>query len=98
LSYACTRLALQILLLDEATSALDASSEHEVQAALDVIMKGPTCVVIAHRLTTIRGADLICVVQGGAVLEQGNHEQLMGTPGSSYAQLVRAQESSQVVY
>ncbi len=51
-------------------------------------MVGPTCVVIAHRLTTIRGADLICVVQGGAVVAQGSHEQLMGSAGSSYARLV----------
>ena len=59
-----------------------------MQAALDAIMVGPTCVVIAHRLTTIRGADLICVVQGGAVVAQGSHEQLMGSAGSSYARLV----------
>jgi ABC-type multidrug transport system fused ATPase/permease subunit len=59
---------------------------------------GPTSVVIAHRLSTVRNADLICVVQSGALLEQGSHEELMARPGSSYAQLVAAQESSQVVY
>jgi hypothetical protein len=59
---------------------------------------GPTSVVIAHRLSTIRNADLICVVQSGALLEQGSHEELVARPGSSYAQLVRAQETSQVVY
>jgi hypothetical protein len=89
---------VQILLLDEATSALDAGSEREVQAALDVIMQGPTSVVIAHMLSTVRAVDVICVVQGGAVVEAGRHEELMGITGGSYAQLVQAQQSSKVVY
>ena len=63
----------KILLLDEATSALDAESERIVQDALTNIMSSRTTVVVAHRLTTVRNADLIAVVQDGKILEQGNH-------------------------
>lgn len=66
-----------ILLLDEATSALDTQSETIVQDALDRAQKGRTCIVIAHRLSTIEKSDKICVVQKGAVAEQGTHEELM---------------------
>ena len=61
----------RILLLDEATSALDAESEHLVQEALEQVMVGRTTVVVAHRLTTIRSADLIAVIQRGVVVESG---------------------------
>lgn len=61
----------KILLLDEATSALDAESERIVQDALTNIMSSRTTVVVAHRLTTIRNADLIAVVQSGKIVEQG---------------------------
>ncbi|CAI7915257.1 unnamed protein product [Closterium sp. NIES-54] len=76
-----------ILLLDEATSALDAESEKVVQSALDKVMKGCRTVVIAHRLSMIRGADSIAVVTGERVVEQGTHEALMGKEGE-YAALV----------
>jgi ATP-binding cassette subfamily B (MDR/TAP) protein 1 len=68
-----------ILLLDEATSALDTESESIVQAALDRVMKQQkrTTLVIAHRLTTIRDADKICVVQEGKIVEEGTHDELM---------------------
>lgn len=61
----------RILLLDEATSALDAESEHIVQEALENVMVGRTTVVVAHRLTTIRNANLIAVIQRGVVVETG---------------------------
>ncbi|KAG6633683.1 ABC transporter B family member 2-like [Carya illinoinensis] len=82
-----------ILLLDEATSALDAESEKSVQEALDRVMVGRTTVVVAHRLSTIRNADAIAVVQGGEVIETGNHEELISNPNSAYASLVQLQES-----
>lgn len=83
-----------ILLLDEATSALDAESEKSVQEALDRVMVGRTTVVVAHRLSTIRNADLIAVVQGGKIVETGNHEELMSNPSSVYASLVQLQEAA----
>ncbi len=82
---------LQVLLLDEATSALDASAEHEVQLALDRIMVGRTSVVVAHRLSTIRNADKIAVVDGGTIMEQGTHDELMRRSGGAYARLVANQ-------
>lgn len=66
-----------ILLLDEATSALDRKSEALVQEALEKISKGVTTIVIAHRLTTVRDADTIIVLDKGVVIEQGNHDSLM---------------------
>ncbi|KAK1284857.1 ABC transporter B family member 2 [Acorus calamus] len=83
-----------ILLLDEATSALDTESEKSVQEALDRVMVGRTTVVVAHRLSTIRNADVIAVVGGGKIIETGNHEELMSKPGSTYAALVQLQEEA----
>ena len=83
-----------ILLLDEATSALDAESERTVQEALDRVMVGRTTVVVAHRLSTIRKADIIVVAQGGKIVETGTHEQLMLNPHSTYASLVKLQDSA----
>ncbi|MCE0480779.1 hypothetical protein HAX54_037887 [Datura stramonium] len=81
----------RILLLDEATSALDAESERIVQEALDKVMANRTTVVVAHRLTTIRNADLIAVVNAGKLLEQGTHAELINDPNGAYSQLVRMQ-------
>ena len=67
----------RILILDEATSALDTESEHEVQAALEILMKGRTTFVIAHRLSTIQNADRILVLHEGQIIEDGSHQELM---------------------
>jgi ATP-binding cassette subfamily B (MDR/TAP) protein 1 len=69
-----------VLLLDEATSALDAESERIVQDALDRLVVGRTTVVVAHRLSTIQGADTIAVVRAGQLVEQGTHAQLLQDP------------------
>ena len=66
-----------ILILDEATSALDTVSERIVQEALDRLMQGRTTFVIAHRLSTVRNADVIIVIENGQIMEKGNHEELM---------------------
>ncbi|KAK2867786.1 hypothetical protein FQN49_003477 [Arthroderma sp. PD_2] len=71
----------KILLLDEATSALDTESEAIVQSAMDAIRKDRTTIMVAHRLSTVRNADVICVLQDGALLETGSHEQLMARRG-----------------
>ncbi|KAH8372084.1 hypothetical protein KR093_010043 [Drosophila rubida] len=81
----------KILILDEATSALDLESEKVVQQALDEARAGRTCVTIAHRLSTVRDADLICVLKRGVVVEQGRHEQLMALNGI-YANLYMMQQ------
>ena len=75
-----------ILLLDEATSALDTESERQVQAALEELMRGRTTLVIAHRLSTVVGADLIHVVEAGRVVESGSHGALLAR-GGAYARL-----------
>jgi subfamily B ATP-binding cassette protein MsbA len=79
-----------ILLLDEATSNLDAESEAQVQEALDRLMLGRTTFVVAHRLSTIRDADLILVLAGGRVVERGRHAELCAA-GGEYARLVARQ-------
>ncbi|MCI5662260.1 MAG: ABC transporter ATP-binding protein/permease [Clostridia bacterium] len=79
-----------LLILDEATSNVDIRTEWRIQEAMRALMRGKTCFVIAHRLSTIRSADTILVVRDGAIVEQGNHDQLMEKDGF-YASLYRAQ-------
>ncbi|HLV28197.1 MAG TPA: lipid A export permease/ATP-binding protein MsbA [Burkholderiaceae bacterium] len=79
-----------ILILDEATSALDNESERQVQASLEKLMVGRTTLVIAHRLSTVQKADLIVVLDGGRIVEQGRHEDLLAQ-GGVYASLYRMQ-------
>ncbi|XP_051118930.1 ABC transporter B family member 11-like [Andrographis paniculata] len=84
----------KIVLLDEATSALDAESERVVQDALDRVMVNRTTVVVAHRLSTIKGAHMIAVVRNGAVVEKGSHEALIGIRDGFYASLVSLHNSA----
>jgi ATP-binding cassette subfamily B (MDR/TAP) protein 1 len=74
----------KILILDEATSALDNKSEKEVQKALDIVSQGITTIIVAHRLSTIRNADNIIVLNKGKIAEQGNHEELLKLQGHYY--------------
>lgn len=83
----------KILLLDEATSALDAESERVVQDALDRARVNQTTVIVAHRLSTIKAADVIAVVKNGAIVEKGNHETLINIRNGFYASLVAIKES-----
>ncbi|XP_076941356.1 putative multidrug resistance protein [Bidens hawaiensis] len=80
-----------ILLLDEATSALDTVSESLVQEALEKMMNGRTCIVVAHRLSTIQNSDSIAVIQDGKVAEQGSHSDLLSVRGGVYSSLMKMQ-------
>lgn len=75
-----------VLILDEATASLDNRAEREVQTAIQALERGRTSVVIAHRLSTVQDADLIVVMSGGRVVEQGTHEELLGR-GGEYSRL-----------
>jgi ABC-type sulfate/molybdate transport systems ATPase subunit len=83
----------RILILDEATSAVDVQTEREIQAALDNVVQGRTTVAIAHRLSTLRKADLLVVLKDGKVAEIGSASELVALDGE-YAKLVRAQSAS----
>jgi ATP-binding cassette, subfamily B, bacterial len=85
--------APQILILDEATSNLDTESEQLIQAAMTDLLAGRTTFVIAHRLSTVRRADLILLMDGGQVTERGTHEQLMQARGAYYGMVLRQMES-----
>ena len=80
-----------VLILDEATSALDSESEHLVQEALERLMQDRTTLVVAHRLSTIKHADLICVLHDGRIVERGTHDQLYKL-GGYYTKLVDMQQ------
>ena len=80
-----------IVILDEATSALDNKSEAVVQQAIDNLMKDRTVFIIAHRLSTVRNADKIVVVNYGEIVESGTHEELLAKENGVYASLYRSQ-------
>ena len=82
-----------ILILDEATSSVDTRTEEHIQRAMDTLMEGRTSFVIAHRLSPIRNADLILVINNGDIIEQGTHEQLLAQNGF-YADLYNSQFAS----
>jgi ABC-type multidrug transport system fused ATPase/permease subunit len=86
----------QLIILDEATSALDSESEQLVQAGLNKLMQGRTAVVIAHRLSTIMNANQILVMQGGRVIEKGDHANLVNQAGGLYAKLYALQVQGQL--
>lgn len=81
----------RILILDEPTSALDAQSEKFIQESLEKLMKGRTAIIIAHRLSTVRKADKILVLEKGKIAEQGKHENLIKIPNGLYRQLYELQ-------
>ena len=80
-----------VLILDEATSSVDTRTEKLIGQGLDGLMAGRTVFVIAHRLSTVRNADRIAVIEDGRITELGSHDQLMAKNGA-YAELVRTQE------
>ena len=77
-------------LIDEATSSVDTRTEIEIQKAMDNLMQGRTSFVIAHRLSTIKDSDLILVMRGGTIVEQGTHKELLAMEGF-YAELYNSQ-------
>ena len=79
-----------MLFLDEATSSIDTRTEIRIQKAFDTMMQGRTSFIVAHRLSTIQGADLILVMRDGHIVEQGKHEELLQKRGF-YAQLYMSQ-------
>ncbi|XP_013173168.1 PREDICTED: multidrug resistance protein homolog 49-like [Papilio xuthus] len=83
----------RLLLLDEATSALDANSEKAVTRALERAAEGRTCITVAHRLSTVKDADLICVLDQGKIVERGTHAQLLGLRGR-YWRMCRGQHAA----
>ncbi len=82
----------KILVLDEATASVDTITEQKIQSAIDTIIKGRTSLVIAHRLSTVRNADLILVVRDGKIVEQGTHEELIAKGGYYYGLYTRQYE------
>ena len=85
-----------ILVLDEATSALDSVTEQRIQESLDRLSRGKTCIVIAHRLSTVRNADCIAVVEGQGIVEMGTRKELLEKDGI-YAELERAQTMTELI-
>ena len=82
----------RILVLDEATASVDTMTEQKIQSAIDTIIQGRTSIVIAHRLSTVKNADLILVVQDGRIVEQGRHAELLKAKGYYYRLYTRQYE------
>ena len=82
----------RILVLDEATASVDTITEQKIQAAIDTIIRGRTSIVIAHRLSTVRNADIILVVKDGKIIEQGRHDELIAARGHYYRLYTRQYE------
>lgn len=81
----------RILILDESTSALDAKTQHSIEKALDELMENRTTFIVAHRLSAVRNADVICVLHKGKIVEQGTHNELMSLPNGKYKTLYELQ-------
>ncbi len=79
-----------MLILDEATSSIDTRTEQKIQSAFAAMMKGRTSFIVAHRLSTIKEADIILVMKDGSIIEQGNHKELLKC-GGFYAELYNSQ-------
>ena len=82
----------RILVLDEATASVDTITEQKIQRAIDTIIRGRTSIVIAHRLSTVRDADIILVVKEGRIIEQGRHDELLAAHGHYYRLYTRQYE------
>ena len=85
-----------ILVLDEATSSVDSYSEEIIQLAIDKLTHGKTSIIIAHRLATIKNADRILVMDGGKIVEEGTHEELLKVKGGNYSKLYEVQFADEV--
>ena len=85
----------RILVLDEATASVDTLTEQRIQSAIDTVIRGRTSLVIAHRLSTVRNADLILVVKDGRIVEQGTHRELIAAKGPYYRLYTRQYEDEQ---
>ena len=85
----------RILVLDEATASVDTLTEQKIQSAIDTVIQGRTSLVIAHRLSTVRNADLILVVKDGKIVEQGTHQQLLEARGAYYRLYTRQYEEEE---
>ena len=86
----------RILVLDEATSALDTVTEQRIQQSLDELSRGRTGIIIAHRLSTVKNADIICVVENEHIVEMGSHKELMEKNGK-YATLYKTQVNNYII-
>jgi ABC-type multidrug transport system fused ATPase/permease subunit len=84
----------KILILDEATAAMDTQTERKIQEALGELIKGKTTIMIAHRLSTLRDADELVVIERGRVVERGTHRELLDLPDGVYNKLFTLQDEA----